>query len=43
MFRAFDTLCVHFGCQKIETVGKTYMVAAGIKDVENKLPDKMRK
>ncbi|KAL4438452.1 hypothetical protein ABPG74_009491 [Tetrahymena malaccensis] len=36
LFRSFDSLCNHAGLQKIETVGKTYMAAGGLKDSENK-------
>ena len=43
LYRAFDTLCVHFGCQKIETVGKTYMAASGITGVEEHLPLRLKK
>lgn len=32
IFRQFDNLCGVSGLQKIETVGKTYMAAAGLKD-----------
>lgn len=31
LFRAFDDLCQDRGLQKIETVGKTYMAATGIR------------
>jgi class 3 adenylate cyclase/soluble P-type ATPase len=34
IFRKFDDLCVAHGIQKIETVGKTYMAASGLKAVE---------
>lgn len=34
IFRKFDDLCVANGIQKIETVGKTYMAASGLKAVE---------
>jgi class 3 adenylate cyclase/soluble P-type ATPase len=34
IFRKFDDLCVAYGVQKIETVGKTYMAASGLKAVE---------
>ena len=33
MFRIFDNMCIAEGVQKIETVGKTYMAACGLKDV----------
>ena len=34
LYRSFDTLCYKYGAQKIETVGKTYMAATGIKECE---------
>ncbi|CAG9334460.1 unnamed protein product [Blepharisma stoltei] len=34
IFRKFDQLCDEFGVTKIETVGKTYMACAGLKDSE---------
>ena len=34
LFRQFDTLCNLNGMQKIETVGKTYMAAGGLKAAE---------
>lgn len=34
LFRGFDALCVSNGMQKIETVGKTYMAAGGLKAVD---------
>jgi class 3 adenylate cyclase len=37
IFRNFDDLCVVHGVQKIETVGKTYMAAAGLKYIEESL------
>jgi class 3 adenylate cyclase len=43
MFRAFDTLCTHFGCQKIETVGKTYLASTGITECEAMLAARTRK
>jgi class 3 adenylate cyclase len=43
IFRAFDSFCQVHGIQKIETVGKTYMAAAGLKFVENDLPDHLKK
>ena len=39
LFRNFDRLCSKYGVQKIETVGKTYMAAAGINSVEERLPE----
>lgn len=40
--RRFDELCVVHGIQKIETVGKTYMAAGGMKFVENGLPHELK-
>lgn len=34
LFRSFDKLCFNFKVQKIETVGKTYMACAGLKEYE---------
>ena len=34
IFRSFDKLCFNFKVQKIETVGKTYMACAGLKEYE---------
>ena len=34
LFRLYDNLCQQHGVQKIETVGYTYMAAAGIKSCE---------
>ncbi|CAD8127655.1 unnamed protein product [Paramecium sonneborni] len=34
LFRSFDLLCAQNGMQKIETVGKTYMAAGGLKAVD---------
>jgi class 3 adenylate cyclase len=34
IFRKFDDMCMMHGVQKIETVGKTYMAAAGLKYAE---------
>ena len=42
IFRKFDDLCVMYGVQKIETVGKTYMAAAGIKIADSCLPVEQR-
>lgn len=33
LFRHYDSLCNQYGLQKIETVGKTYMAAAGLRHV----------
>lgn len=38
LFRKFDYLCDAHGVTKIETVGKTYMACAGLKDSEADLP-----
>jgi len=35
VFRTFDELCTLNGIQKIETVGKTYMAAGGLKSCES--------
>jgi magnesium-transporting ATPase (P-type)/class 3 adenylate cyclase len=43
IFRRFDDLCIIHGVQKIETVGKTYMAAAGLKAVESGLPQDISK
>lgn len=37
VFGKFDTLCRTVGVTKIETVGKTYMACAGLKDSEEEL------
>ncbi|OMJ86356.1 hypothetical protein SteCoe_12144 [Stentor coeruleus] len=37
LFAKFDQKCSLSGCTKIETVGKTYMACAGLKDTENDL------
>lgn len=34
LFKKFDQLCRSFGVTKIETVGKTYMACAGLRDSE---------
>ncbi|CAD8136544.1 unnamed protein product [Paramecium pentaurelia] len=34
LYRAFDQLCQTYDLQKIETVGKTYMAAGGLKDYD---------
>jgi phospholipid-translocating P-type ATPase (flippase) len=41
MFRKFDLLCDVHGVTKIETVGKTYMACAGLKDSEADMPAHM--
>ncbi len=35
IYNTFDQLCTLHGLQKIETVGKTYMAAGGLKETEN--------
>lgn len=42
IFRKFDEFSSKHGIQKIETVGKTYMAASGLKWVENSLPKELR-
>ncbi|EGR29548.1 hypothetical protein IMG5_153650, partial [Ichthyophthirius multifiliis] len=42
LFLQFDKFCVKQGLQKIETVGKTYMAAAGLKDFENQIDQRER-
>ena len=37
VFGQFDQICKLSGCTKIETVGKTYMACAGLKDSETEL------
>ncbi|KAM3142048.1 hypothetical protein pb186bvf_005921 [Paramecium bursaria] len=37
LFRQFDSLCPQYKLQKIETVGKTYMAAAGINEMNQNL------
>ena len=37
VFDRFDQICMLSGCTKIETVGKTYMACAGLKDSETEL------
>ena len=37
IYSTFDQLCSIHGLQKIETVGKTYMAAGGIRDIEKDL------
>lgn len=39
LFRVYDSLCISNGVQKVETVGKTYMVASGLKIYEVDIPD----
>ena len=36
-YSALDKFCLHHGLQKIETVGKTYMAAGGIKECEREI------
>lgn len=42
LYRNFDKMCVKYGLQKIETVGKTYMVAGGLSFVESELPEDLK-
>jgi phospholipid-translocating P-type ATPase (flippase) len=37
VFQKFDSLCSNNGVTKIETVGKTYMACAGLKDSESEI------
>jgi magnesium-transporting ATPase (P-type)/class 3 adenylate cyclase len=37
LFQKFDMLCEELGVTKIETVGKTYMACAGLKDSEDEI------
>ena len=37
VYNAFDVYCEQHGLQKIETVGKTYMAAAGLKATESQV------
>ena len=41
LFQIFDGLCENFGVTKIETVGKTYMACAGLKESEQELPHQL--
>lgn len=41
MYSVFDQLCEQYGLMKVETVGKTYMVAAGLKFFERKIDQKL--
>lgn len=43
IFSLFDALCESTGVTKIETVGKTYMACAGLKDSDKELPFSLRK
>ena len=42
IFRRFDELTKENGCQKIETVGKTYMACGGLRYVEQTLSAQMK-
>ena len=42
LYRNFDKMCTKHGIQKIETVGKTYMVAGGLSFVESQLPEELQ-
>lgn len=39
LFSRIDHICLLSGCTKIETVGKTYMACAGLKESEQELED----
>ncbi|OMJ88945.1 hypothetical protein SteCoe_9054 [Stentor coeruleus] len=43
LFSNFDSLCELTGVTKIETVGKTYMACAGLKDSDKEMPMHLRK
>jgi class 3 adenylate cyclase len=43
VFRHFDNICKQNGVLKIETVGKTYMACGGLKFVEERLSDDLKK
>ncbi|OMJ78300.1 hypothetical protein SteCoe_21934 [Stentor coeruleus] len=43
LFSSFDALCENAGVTKIETVGKTYMACAGLKDSDKDLPQHLRR
>ncbi|KAL4494618.1 hypothetical protein ABPG72_004520 [Tetrahymena utriculariae] len=42
VFKNFDQFCARQGLQKIETVGKTYMASAGLKDFEDQVDIRQR-
>jgi class 3 adenylate cyclase len=42
IFSSFDTLCEKIGVTKIETVGKTYMACAGLKDSDKDISAELR-
>ena len=42
LFSSFDNHCQTTGVAKIETVGKTYMACAGLKDSEKEMPQQLR-
>ena len=42
VFSNFDQLCENTGTTKIETVGKTYMACAGLKDSDKDIPSILR-
>lgn len=42
LYREYDSLCVSNGVQKLETVGKTYMVASGLKIYEVDIPEALK-
>ncbi|CAG9335532.1 unnamed protein product [Blepharisma stoltei] len=43
LFQKFDQFCTAIGVTKIETVGKTYMACAGLKDSELEMEDYIKK
>ncbi|OMJ73757.1 hypothetical protein SteCoe_27502 [Stentor coeruleus] len=43
LFSSFDALCENVGVTKIETVGKTYMACAGLKDSDKDIPQHLRR
>jgi magnesium-transporting ATPase (P-type)/class 3 adenylate cyclase len=43
VFQSFDNLCDELGVTKIETVGKTYMACAGLKDSEVEMNSNLQK
>ena len=43
LYSEFDNLCQNIGVTKIETVGKTYMACAGLRDSDKDMPLHLRK
>ena len=41
LFQKFDVACERNGVFKVETVGKTYMACAGLKETERNLPEEL--